>query len=883
MGESLTLIVTHENTDFDALASLLGAAKLYPEATPVLPRRLNRNVRDFLTLCWDQLPFVRVEDLPKAPIARLIVVDSQTAPVLKSVDEKTPTLFIDHHPLTRELPPWATFSTSATGANTTIFVQQVMKTKTPISSVEATLFLLGIHEDTGSLTYAGTTPADARCAAWLMEKGANVEIVREFLHYPLSAAQRDLYNQLVAHSHTLEIYGHVVIIATASVVDYIEEISTLAHKLRDLLEPDALFLIVNLGDHIQMVARSTADAIDAGAIAAQFGGGGHSRAAAALVRDQTLDEVHARLVELLHLYVRPAITVGEIMSSGAPHTLSPETTIAEAAEMMRRYGHEGFPVVEDGRIVGILTRREIDKAMHHKLGGAALKIYMHKGEISVSPDDAVEHLQTVMMKHGLGQVPVVKEGKIVGIVTRTDLINLWSRSQARSRARDVSQAMEEALPPPLYTLLRKIGQVATERGDTLYLVGGFVRDLLLGTPTFDLDLVVEGDAIALTRALAQTYGGRVRSHSRFGTAKWLIGNTQWKAMGAETTNGDLPSSLDFVSARTEFYAQPTALPEVERSSIKQDLHRRDFTINTLAISLDSERFGELLDFYGGEQDLKGGLIRVLHSFSFIEDPTRMLRAARLEQRFGFRIEERTEELIANALRLLSRVGGERIQHELILILQEQEPERVLRRLQELDILRQIHPALYCDDWLIAKYRLARQGTAPCCVDQEEADEKIQARDTHHIPYILYFALLTFRMTPAEVEALNARLKMRSEDAQILREVAELATKAAKLKEPRPPSAIYRLLIPYSAQALSALWIATDHPLVRESIERFCREFRYVEPAIDGHYLKKRFALRPGPIYRRLLETLRDARLDGQVKTFDEEEKLAEHLLQTTTD
>ena len=238
----------------------------------------------------------------------------------------------------------------------------------------------------------------------------------------------------------------------------------------------------------------------------------------------------------------------------------------------------------------------------------------------------------------------------------------------------------------------------------LYAVGGFVRDLLLGQPNFDVDLVVEGDAIRLAQALAQRFGGRVRSHRRFGTAKWILPEslTLTNDDGTTYAGSELPESLDFVTARTEFYEHPTALPTVERSSIKQDLHRRDFTINTLAVRLTPDHWGELLDFYGGRKDLADGMIRVLHSLSFVEDPTRILRAARFEQRFAFRIEPRTEELIAGALDLLDRVSAERVRHELELILAEAEPERALCRLGELNVLARLHPQLRCDAWFRAK-------------------------------------------------------------------------------------------------------------------------------------------------------------------------------------
>jgi len=551
------------------------------------------------------------------------------------------------------------------------------------------------------------------------------------------------------------------------------------------------------------------------------------------------------------------------MSYGV-HTLSPETTVAEAEEMMRRYGHEGFPVVENGQVVGTLIRREIDKALHHRLGGAAIRLYMHTGDISVSPEDSVARLQQVMMEHGLGQVPVVKDGEVIGIVTRTDLIKLWSTPpRERPRATEIAQLIERALPAPLLRVIQQASQTASQMGYSLYFVGGFVRDLLLGTPTLDIDLVVEGDAIKLARRLSRRIGGRVRSHARFGTAKILF----------DKARSDLSvPSIDFVAARTEFYEHPTALPQVERSSIKLDLHRRDFTINTLAIRLDPEHYGELLDFYGGEQDLENGLIRVLHSLSFVEDPTRMLRAARLEQRLGFKIEERTEELIGNALGLLDRVSGERIRHELYLILQEAEPEKGLGRLEELGVLAQIHPALRCNDWLSGKYRHVREALE---AEDWRPDSGEQASSIH------YLALLTYRLIPEELETLMGRLKITRDDVAHLREVGELRPIVPRLAErDLPPSAIYRLLAPFSGQGIFLMWVVSDSALVRQRLELYHRRLQYVKPEIDGAWLQER-GVEPGPIYRQILGALRDARLDGQVSSLSEEEALVEKLLAET--
>ncbi len=881
----MKVILTHDNTDFDALAAMLAASKVYAGAVPIVPGHPNRNVRDFLTLYWEELPFKRIEDLPRSvDIEEIILVDTQTLPKYRGIPREATLSIIDHHPMNPGLPPDVAFDGEELGATTTLFVEKLSQSSVALTPIEATLCVLGIYEDTGSLSYVSTTPRDVRAAAWLLEKGASLEVVNDFLRYPLTPLQHDLYDRLNQNLETFDFSGQSVIIARAHMVEYVEEISVLAHHLQDLYQPDALFLLVSLGDHIQMVARSTTSAINVADIAAVFDGGGHSRAAAALIRDKSLDDAYHQLIETVRIHASPRVTVRQIMSFGV-HTLSQDATVKHADIAMRRYGHEGFPVVDsEGQIVGILTRPEIDRALHHHLGGAPIRLYMHPGRISVAPGDPVERVQQVMMEHGLGQVPVVEDGQIIGIVTRTDLIKLWSEPPRLSQADRMVRLMEGSMPAPLLHLLRDVGLVATEMGSSAYLVGGVVRDLLLGIPNLDLDIVVEGDAIELAQQMTERNGGRVRSHSQFGTAKWLAP----EELAGEISNG-IPASVDFVTARTEFYEHPTALPQVERSSIRQDLHRRDFTINTLAICLDPERFGDLLDYFGGEKDLQDRLIRVLHSLSFVEDPTRMLRAVRLEQRLRFRIEERTAELIGGALGLLDRVSGERIRHELYLIFNEEDPVRALRRLEDLGILTQIHPALRCDEWFVRKAKFLQKhlqqweerGWASLSLRNHDGDSAYvhalpEAAPAHDVSFI-YMALFTYRLIAEELDTLVARLKMARGDGEKLHEAEALRNLTPVLARTQRASTLCELLKPFSSQALFVYWVATDSETIRGHIELYQRELRYVMPEIDGSYLKESLGIPAGPIYGRLLAALRNARLDGQVSSFADELRLVKEL------
>jgi tRNA nucleotidyltransferase (CCA-adding enzyme) len=482
-----------------------------------------------------------------------------------------------------------------------------------------------------------------------------------------------------------------------------------------------------------------------------------------------------------------------------------------------------------------------------------------------------------MTGEGIGQVPVVSQvgGPVMGIVTRTDLINLWHQTTLTPVTQsNLADQLARRLSPALLNLLSEAGELAAERGDTLYIVGGFVRDLLLmlstqdearTSPRFDLDLVVEGDAIGLAQGLCQRRGGRVRSHERFGTAKWILDQPIPLNSSRMTHNAPL-TSLDFVTSRTEFYRHPSALPEVEQSSIRQDLHRRDFTINTLALPLTPDHFGELLDFYGGQNDLSARLIRVLHSLSFVEDPTRMLRAARLLARLEFTLEERTAELLANALGLLPRVSGDRVLHELELIFQERHPGPALQQLDRLGILTVIHPGLMVDDWLLKRLEQLQTGLN----DTPWAHLK---PDAAH-----YLGLMAFWLAGDEQSDLVQRLNLRLNQRAVLEQTHRLRRSAPQLAAAEKASDLYRWLAPFSDDARLVAWLGLDDEITRAQIWRFQHNLRDVAPLIDGAYLKQEFRLAPGPIFRVILDALRDARLDGRIATLAEERALVQEIL-----
>jgi len=503
------------------------------------------------------------------------------------------------------------------------------------------------------------------------------------------------------------------------------------------------------------------------------------------------------------------------------------------------------------------------------MGSQPVSRIMEAGDLVVRMDDSVNHLQKVMIEHGWGQVPVVdpNSSEIVGIVTRTDLLNSLGTGLEREYKPSLAGELEDALTGPRLALLRLVAREAEERGDALYIVGGFVRDLILNAPSADYDIVVEGDAIGLARTLAAAYGGRESSHQRFGTAKWQLdlGNKQLcTALESESLEtSSLPEYLDFVSARTEFYTHPTALPSVQRGSIKLDLHRRDFTINTLALRLDGRYYGQLLDHWGGGRDLQNQKIRVLHSLSFMDDPTRILRAVRLEQRFDFQIEERTLELLNEAISLLDRVSGERIRSEFDTIFKEPNFAGIMERLQSLGLLEAIHPALGWDQWLEERFEAIKSFEPPDSWRLEESPE----RD------FLYYAIWFYRLTPQEAEGVGHRLRFPAAVLGDILQTVDLNHFLQSLTATTAPSTVVAKLDDVQERVLITSCLAfNDRPVVCQILEKYLGKWRFIQPEADGEALRA-MGLPQGPIYGKILWKLRAAWLDGEIRDGVQEQAL----------
>ncbi len=811
----------------------------------------------------------RIKNIDFAAIRRLILVDTRQPGRIGKFSEvagrpEVELHIYDHHPPSPEDLRGRVEVIRETGATITILAAILRERSVPLTSEEATVMAVGLYEDTGSFTFSSTTPEDLETAAFLLSKGANLNIVSSLITRELTADQVALLNELIQTATRHTVQGLEVVVAKASSDKYVGDFAFLVHKLKDMENLNVLFALAQMEDRVYLVARSRIEEVNVGEIAAAFGGGGHATAAAATIREMNLGQAEKKLLDFLEKRIHPIRFARELMSFPVK-TVPAVETIEHAGELLTRYNINVLPVTENGRLAGLISRQIIEKAAFHGFKDSPVRDYMSTEFATVSPTTPLPKVQDLIVGNNQRFLPVLEKTKLVGAITRTDLLRwLYTRSDQLAgpmaepdffsakepRRRGIGKIMEERLPDGVLSLLKEIGGIAQDLDLQVYAVGGFVRDLLLRTENFDIDMVVEGDAILLARAIAGETKGDLKVHKKFGTATVMVPGGY---------------RLDLATARLEYYEYPAALPRVEHSSIKLDLYRRDFTVNALAIHVNPQHFGELIDFFGGQKDLKERVIRVLHNLSFVEDPTRVFRALRFEQRIGFQIAKQTHTLMENAVRmqLFGRLSGRRLFRELVLCLSEEKPWPVLKRLGDYGLLKFFHPGLKADrtmetrfqrlEGVVSWYRLLFTG------------EKIE-------PWKVGFLALVEGLAEKEIEGLLGRFSLPEKfRASFLPQKRMVQQAVKRLSSPPAPlrSEIYFLLKPLPTEFLLYAMGKTGSEAVKKSISLYFTELKRVKISLTGQDLK-RMGFIPGPIYSEILQAVLRARIEGKLVSRQEE-------------
>lgn len=858
----MEIITTHTNSDFDSLGAMVGARLLYPDAKCVFPGSTEMTVRRFFIESSSYAAgFSRLKDVDLSAVTLLVVVDTDGisrigpfGPV--AVRPGVEVHVYDHHPEPPDPLPAKVKVNEKVGAATTLLTELVIERGLRPTPDEATMMMLGVFEDTGGLTFVTTTPRDFRAAAFLAECGADLSTVREFVTPELTAAQVALLDELIKNRVTHNFGGVEVSVSTAAIEEYVGDLALLAHKLCDMEELPALVVYVRMDDRIHLVCRSRVPEFDGSVVARHFGGGGHPEAASASVKDKTPQEMEEELAAVLPFAVRPRRTASDLLSSPAK-TFESGQTLAEARELLNRYHVNAAPVVRDGALVGILTRLVVERAMSHGLFDAAVDAYMTTDFQTIAPGAPMDALREIIVGNRQRLVPVMEGGALVGVVTRTDLLQALApegQAKAKGYPKSVRRLAADLVDPPVLEKLMETGRVALEAGMSAYLVGGMVRDLVLRTKNIDVDVVVEGDAIELAKTLAARWKGRMHPHPAFSTAKIKC------ADGFE---------MDVATARTEYYARPAALPTVEQSSLKLDLTRRDFTINALAMRLEPDRFGELVDFFGSLRDIKERQIRILHNLSFVEDPTRVLRAVRFSLRFGFAIGGQTRRLFKSSISegFLAKAAGPRLAREWKLLFEEVNPLEAAGALFEAGILEKLHPGVALD----AKTRELLVG---CAEVWNWYRLLYLERDSSR--WKLATLALVDRLSDGELSVFGSALGLSLPEREWFSAARHASNRLlaslrlAIMREKATDGEVYRLCRGEDEDTLLFSMARTKDTQKRRLISRYHTALSGARTILGGGDLKN-LGIPPGPAYREILDSLLYAKLDGKVATRAAEE------------
>lgn len=875
----MDVITTHINADFDGLASMIAAKRLYPDAELVFAGSQEKNVREFLAQEFGNIyEFRKVRHIDMKAVTRLIVVDTRRPGRIGRLQEclDNPGLELhlyDHHPDSPGDMRGTVEHIEPVGSTTTIFGRIFQERGIEPTGEEATLMALGIYEDTGCFLHSTTTAQDMETAARLLRLQANLDVVTQFVSHDLSGDQIGLLGKLLKQAQTYSINSVEVVIVKLTLPEYVDDFAVLLRRLMVMENINVLFGLICMGERMYLIARSRVPEVNVGRIAREFGGGGHASAASATIKDMTLFEAEEKLISLLHAQIKPKAIAGEIMSSPVL-TVPPDTTINEANSLLTRYNITVLPVVShspaaarDGwptGLMGMISRRVVEKAIFHKLGHLPVSEYMTTGIATLPTTATLGDIQELIIEHRQRLIPIMEGENLVGVITRTDLLNLLIGDPAHmpknllqedehpsvAGSRNLSSLITDNLNREMVLLLRSVGETAEELGYDAFVVGGFVRDLLLHIKNLDIDIVIEGDGIRFAKELAQRMGGTVRTHEKFGTATVLLPDER---------------KIDVATARLEYYEYPAAMPTVELSSIKLDLFRRDFTINAMAIHLNPSRFGTLVDFFNSQNDLKERRIRVLHNLSFVEDPTRIFRAIRFEQRLDFRITPHTEKLIKNAVRmnLFNRFSGPRFFGELKQILSADNPLPALRRMNEFSLFPFLWPDLRPNCKIDRRFiHLITQAARAI------SWFRLLYLDRECPFWAVYILAIMSRSRVRELVNFCDRFELPPKTRKMLVRQKTEAERIAGEMLRRPfmkASEIYWLLLDLDNVGLLYLMAIARKKYIKKAVSLFVTSLRDTAPLVNGHDLLT-LGFEPGPQFRTMINHVLEAQLNGEIQT-----------------
>lgn len=864
----MKIVITHINPDFDAVASAYAAYKLYGCDHIAMCTNMENNVYNFIKDNEFNINIKQYNDKvlnELKSIDTLIITDCNQRQRLGKlsalIDIAKEVIIYDHHAgISCDISADKS-SILEIGAATSILCLKMQETGITLSPLEATFLALGIYEDTGLFTFSKTTANDALALSYLILQKADTTAANDYVQRELSNIQVMLLNELLLNLSIITVGGVDVAYSCATVDEYVDEAAFIAHKLMIIEGLSSLFILLSTGGRLVLIGRSNDSRVNVLSIVSQFGGGGHSVAGSVIIKDKMIAETLEMLKYVIRETVKPVKTVQEIMTTHVKSVQS-HSILKDAVDLTMKYNLNYLPVVENNKTIGIISRKDILHGVKHGLEYDSINNIMQTEFETVHPDTLFYEAEAIMVYQNQKLLPVETNKGLVGVITRTDLLRLmhedmilqskYAESKRKElgilKNRNVLSKMQENLDKKILALLKDIGAAAEEMHYKAYVVGGFVRDLLMDKNNYDIDIVIEGDGAKFAVDYAKKYNAKVFVHQKFKTA---------------VVSFDDGFKIDFATARTEYYVTPAAAPEVVESSVKSDLFRRDFTINAMAVRLDGEQFGLLLDFFMGQKDILDKKIRVLHSLSFVDDPSRAYRAIRFAVRFGFEIGSHTDRLIkhAESLDLFSRIIGQRQFLELKYILAEDGYLLAIQLMNKYNMLRFYSTKIKYDEELVNKFKRSENLLNWYKIQFEEDIEVWRMR----------FNILFFPEKGEDFVSLIDKFELASKEASVLKndhKYMEYAASLFKRYKEHKPSFIYGVCSNLSAESALAL-AAIMGKNKQDIIKDYLTEYKNIKIDLSGQDLIDA-GVPKGPEIKKALDILLKAKLDGIVKTKEDE-------------
>lgn len=827
----MDIITSHVHLDLDGLASMILAKKLYPDAKIVLSGDVGENLKELINFYKEELEIFKSSDVKLEEVEKIIIVDtSSNSRIGKFSSLECEKIIYDHH------------LDNNYGANSTLLLQEIYKRNIELSILESTIALMGIYEDTGNFSFKNTTHYDMEAGARLLKNGANLDLVINYVSKSLNQKDLDFMMLLLKQGEIIEINHHKIFITSHESDKYYNGIDVLINKIMELEGSEACFVIHGNNIRNSIIARSTTNKIPVNKVLEIFSSGGHVYASSTVVKNTSVYEIKEILKTELNKHIVKSKLAQDIMKSPVK-TVESQSKLKDVLKLMTKFSYSGFPITEDGKLVGIISRRDVEKAVSHGFGNAPAKAYMTKNIVSGKLNSSLEEIKRMMVEKEISRIPIISEREeLLGLITRSDLLealyneNFYKNSEIFKNTNEFYSEYIKKLPKEYETTLKIIEKVSKIRNENCYLVGGIVRDLLLNIANYDLDIVVEGNAI--------DFGKELINHLEYNK---IIEHEQFKTCVIVLKAG---LKIDIASSRIEYYEYPTSLPIVEFGNIKEDLYRRDFTINSMAIKLSQGEFGKLLDYYGGYKDLKDKKIRILHNLSFIEDPTRIIRAIRFAVRYDFTFEEETYNFMKEAINqgFLNNLSWQRFKNELIIMLKEKSFIKAINYLNKLKIIDKIHSNIKIDEKI--KGHL---------IKAEETINKFEYINVR--PWIIYLLIILEDLDRKDLDFIFTRFTFKEDfikkydyGKKIRKEIK------SKLETAYKNSQIYELLEKLPDEIVALIFI--EYEEVRAKINIYFSKIKNKKPLINGKDLIQ-LGLNPGYLFKSYLNNLYKIQLDNE--------------------